>query len=82
MTYSWEEVKQAVERVEDVRLERELAIAEADGGHAPRKPFLLQRMRPYLEVLGAMLVGVYVAISCMIFNFLVFVWLFHVNFNA
>ena len=82
MTYSWEEVKRAVERVEDARLEQGLAEAEVDEGHMMRRVYLLQRMRPYLEILGALAVGVHVAVITLMFNFLLFVWLFHVNFFA
>lgn len=82
MTYSWEEVKRAVERVENARLEQELVRAEAAEGHAPRKAYLMQRLRPHLEVAGGVLLGVYVAVMVMILNFLIFVWLFHVNFDA
>lgn len=81
MMYSWEEVKRAVERVEDARLEQGLAEAEAAEGHKMRRVYLLQRTRPPLEILGALLVGVHIAVMTLIFNFLLFVWLFHVNFD-
>jgi hypothetical protein len=80
--YSWEEVKRAVERVEDARLDQELARAEVEDGNAPRRAYLFHSLRPHLEAFGAMLVGIYVAVMVLILNYLVFVWLFHVNFSA
>ena len=79
--YSWEEVKRAVERTEDARLEHSLSESEAAAGHVPPGRYMVQQTRPYLEVLGALLVGFEAALLAVGFNYLLFVWLLHVNFE-
>lgn len=79
--YSWEEVKRAVERTEDARLEHSLSESEVAEGFVPRRRYMVQRTRPYLEVLGAVLVGFEAALVTVGFNYLLFVWLLHVNFD-
>jgi hypothetical protein len=79
--YSWEEVKRAVERTEDARLEHSLSESEAAEGYVPPRRYIVQRTRPYLQVLGALLVGFEAALITLGFNYLLFVWLLHVNFG-
>jgi len=82
MPYSWEEVKQAVERNEDTQLGRLLAAQEIAEGHVGRRFFLIERTRTYLELLGGMVVGLHVAVMTLVFNYLLFVWILHVNFDS
>lgn len=79
MSYSWEEVKRAVERNENARLEHSLAEGEVTAGHVARGLYLVQRTRPYLELLGGLIVGLHVAVTTLVFNYLLFVWILHVN---
>lgn len=81
MTYSWEEVKRAVERVEDAHLERRLADAEIPNAQNSRSFYVIRRMRPLLEALGGVAVGLHVAVMTLIFNYILFVWLLHINFD-
>jgi hypothetical protein len=81
MSYSWDEVKLAIEREETAQLERELGDREVREGRVPSGDFLMRRMRPYLEVAGAMVAGLHVTIMTLAVNFLVFVWILHVNFE-
>ena len=78
---SWEDVKRSVELREDARLERSLAEAELTEGHVARGFYMMQRARPYLEVLGGMVVGLYASLMTLAFNYLLFVWLLHINFD-
>ena len=80
MSYSWEETKQAVEREEDARLERLLAEGEATAGHVPSGFYPVQRARPYLELFGGLVMGVYAGMMTLVFNYLLFNWILHVNF--
>jgi hypothetical protein len=79
--YSWEEVKRAVERKEDARLEHSLIESEVTEGYMVHGYYLVQRTRPYMEVLGALLVGLQASLMTLGFNYLLFVWLLHVNFD-
>jgi hypothetical protein len=79
--YSWDEVKRAVERSEDARLEHSLAESEVSEGHVARGFYLVQRTRPYLEVLGGLIVGIHAAVMTLALNYLLFVWILHVNFD-
>ena len=78
---SWEDVKRSVERREDARLERSLAEAEVIEGHVAPGFYMMQRTRPYLEVLGGIVVGLYASLMTLAFNYVLFVWLLHVNFD-
>jgi hypothetical protein len=78
--YPWEQVKQAVERSEDLRLDYSLAEEEVRAGHVARGYYLVQRTRPYLEVIGALVVGIHAGVMTLVFNFLLFVWIMHINF--
>ena len=80
MWYSWDEVKRAVERNEDARLQHSLAETEITDGHLVRGFYLVQRSRLYLELIGGVAVGVHAAVMVLIFNYVLFVWILHVNF--
>ena len=81
MAYLWEEIKRAVERVEDVRMEHWLAKAEADDGYRTRGSHWVRGTRKILESLGALILGLHVAVMTLLFNYVLFVWLLHVNFD-
>jgi hypothetical protein len=81
MPYTWEEVKQAVERHEDAQLTRSLAEQEIAQGHIGRGFFLIKRTAPFLELLGGVVVGLHAAVLTLIFNYLLFIWILHVNFD-
>lgn len=79
--YSWDEVKRAVERKEDARLEQSLAESEVAEGHMARRVYLVERTRPYLEALGGLVFGLHASLMALGFNYLLFVWILHVNFD-
>ncbi len=82
MPYTWEEVKQAVEQREDAQLRRLLAEQEIAEGHVERRFFLIERTRPFLDVLGGLIVGVHAAVLTLVFNYLLFIWILHLNFDS
>lgn len=79
--YTWEEIKQAVEREEDARLVRSLSDAELREGRVARRFYLVQRMRPFLEAMGGLVLGLHASLLALGFNYLLFVWILHVNFD-
>jgi hypothetical protein len=81
MAYTWDEVRQSVEREENARLERELAEREIRDGRVPAFDLIVARTRPGLEIAGAVVAGLHVALMTLVFNFLLFVWILHVNFD-
>ncbi len=81
MSYSWEQVKLAVEREENRRLDDESAHMEVAEGHAPRGFYVVRRTRPSLTIVGGVVMGLHVAVISLIFNYLAFVWILHVNFD-
>jgi hypothetical protein len=62
-------------------LERSLSEAEVKEGFVSRGFYLVQRTRPYLEVLGGIVVGIHASLMVLAFNYVLFVWLLHVNFD-
>lgn len=82
MPYTWEEVKQAVERREDAQIGRLLAEQEITEGHVERRFFLIERSRTFLELLGGLVVGLHAAVLTLVFNYLLFIWILHVNFDS
>jgi hypothetical protein len=80
--YTWGEVKQAVERAEDARLVRSFSDAEVEQGRVKRRFYLVQRTRPLLEGLGGIVLGVHACLMALAFNYLLFVWILHVNFDG
>jgi hypothetical protein len=81
MAYPWDEVKRAVERVENAQLERWLVEAETLEIHRTRSFYLVRRVHPFLEALGALAVGLNTAVMVLIFNYLLFNWILHINFG-
>jgi hypothetical protein len=79
--YTWDEVKQAVEREEDARLARSLSDAEVREGRLARRFYLVRRLRPLLEALGGVVLGLHASLLALGFNYLLFVWILHVNFD-
>jgi len=79
--YSWEEVQRAVKHEEDKRLEESLAELEVKEGHVVHGIYVMRRSRPYVTLLGGLVVGLYVSLITMAFNYLLFVWILHVNFD-
>lgn len=80
-TYSWEQIRTAVERFEDGLFARRSAEAAAGGGREPRFLTFLRRSLPFVEVAGGIALGILVAVMTLIFNYLLFVWILHVNFS-
>jgi hypothetical protein len=81
MPYSWEDIKRAIERTEDARLRQELTEREIAEGRVRRGFYLVRRSRLAFQVIGGVVTGIHVAVMVLIFNFLLFVWLLHVNFD-
>lgn len=82
MPYTWEEVKQAVERNEEARLVRMLEEREVAEGRVSEHFYLVRSTRKFLDLLGGVVVGIHVAVMTLAFNYLLFLWILHVNFDS
>lgn len=80
MSYSWDEIKEVIERVEQERVIDELSSLEHKEGFVKKQISLTERSSPYLVFLGELVVGVGIGVFSMIFNFILFVWLLHIEF--
>ncbi len=80
MPYSWDEIKTVIERIENEKEMDKLEILEHEEGFMRIQPSLTEKTKSYLEFLGEFSVGVIVGIITIIFNFLLLVWLLHLEF--
>ncbi len=80
MSYSWDEIKGVIERIENERLIDELSLLEQEEGFVKKQLPLTETIRPYLEFLGILSMGLGIGIFSIIFNYLLFVWLLHLGF--
>ena len=80
MSYSWDEIKVVIERRENERLKDELSFIEQKEEFVGKYVSVTERTKTYLEFLGELSIGVSIGIFSIIFNFLLFVWLLHIEF--
>jgi hypothetical protein len=81
MLYPWNEIKRVIERIEYDRVVDELSSLEYRDGFVQRRPTLTDKTKGYLDFLGKLSVGICVGIFAVMFNFLLFVWLIHIEVN-
>lgn len=81
MSHPWDKIKEVIEKIENERIMNELSLLEQQEGFVKPQPSLLDRKRSYLEFLGKLVVGIGVAFFTIMFNFLLFVWLLHIEFD-
>lgn len=82
MSYPWNQIAEVIERTEYGKVLSELSLLEQQDGFVERRVTLTDRMKGYLDFLGKLSVGVSVGIFTVIFNFLLFVWLLHIEVNS
>lgn len=76
-----EEVLTILERRERKKILSQLQGLAEKTGHIPSRPFLLlEKIAFPLQCFGGMLIGVFFGIFTLVFNFLLFVWLLHLEF--
>ena len=80
MTDSWDDIKDIIEKNENRRMAEFYSRLEVQEGHLEAGSGLSGRKNDYLKVLGALSMGLSAGIFAMIFNFLLFVWLLHIEF--
>jgi len=80
MSNSWDDIKDIIEKVENKRMTEFFSLLEVQDGHLEAKYTFAGRKNDYLKFLGALSTGVSAGIFTMIFNFLLFVWLLHIEF--
>jgi hypothetical protein len=74
------DIRQNIEAVERKKALAALAALEVDEGFVPPGDGFSEKARSRLEFGGALLVGVMLGFMTLVFNFMLFVWLFHVEF--
>jgi hypothetical protein len=80
MSYPWDKIREVVEEIEKERLIKELSLLEQKAGTVKKGFLLTEGTKFYLEFLGMLSLGLGVGIFSLIFNYILFVWLLHLEF--
>ena len=76
-----EEILTILEKMEQKRFFNQIQSQAEEEGHIPPMPFLfLKEMSHPLQYMGGILLGIFLGVSILVFNFLVFVFLLHLQF--
>ena len=81
MPYPWNKIKEIIERIEYDRVVNELSLLEYQDGFIERQRTLTDKTKGYLDFLGKLSIGICVGFFTIMFNFVLFVWLIHVEVN-
>jgi len=81
MSYPWNKIEEVAERIEYERVLNELSLLEQQEGFVGKRLPLTERMKGYLELLGGLSLGISVGFFTVILNFLLFVFLLHIEVN-
>src|SRR4030042_2217040 len=81
MPYSWNQIEEVIERTEYERALSELSLLEQHEGFVRKQLTLTDRTKRYLDFLCKLYVGLGVGIFTVMFNFLFFTWLLHIEVN-
>jgi cell division protein FtsN len=81
MSYPWNQIEEVIERTEYERVLSELSLLEQHEGFVRKQLTLTDRTKRYLDFLGKLCVGLGVGIFTVMFNFLFFTWLLHIEVN-
>lgn len=80
MSYSLEEIKTIIESIETEKIIAELSLAKKDEEFVKETYTLLDKTKSYLGILGLIITGISCGVITLILNYLIFVWLFHLEF--
>lgn len=76
-----EEILTILEKKEKKRFLNQLQSKSEEEGHIPPMPFLFLRwMACHLQYTGGILFGIFLGVFILVFNFLLFTYLLHVQF--
>lgn len=76
-----EEIQAILEKKERKRFFEQIQNQAEDEGHIPPMPFLfLKKMSCPLQYMGGILFGIFLGVFILVFNFLLFVFLLHLQF--
>ncbi|MFN3532497.1 MAG: hypothetical protein ACK41Q_08325 [Candidatus Brocadia sp.] len=76
-----EEILAILEKNERKHLLNQFQVQSEKEGHIPPTPFLLlKKTAPPLQYTGGILLGIFLGVSILVFNFLLFVFLLHLQF--
>lgn len=80
MSYSWEEIKDLIEKVESKRVIDSFLVREAQEAAMEAECGLTRGEKEYLNFIGVLCAGISAGLFTIIFNFIFFVWLLHIEF--
>ncbi|MFV1951241.1 MAG: hypothetical protein ACC630_04690 [Nitrospinota bacterium] len=75
-----EERKKDIEKEEYWQIISRLQAKEVMKGNVPPLRLINRKTRPFLEITGEVLLGIFIAEISLILNFIVFIFLFHIEF--
>lgn len=76
-----EEILTILEKKERKRFFNQIQAQSEKEGHVPHTPFLvLKKTSRPLQYMGSILLGIFLGVSILVFNFLLFVFLLHLQF--
>ena len=76
-----EEILTIREKKERKRFFRQIQNQAEEEGHIPPMPFLfLRKISHPIQYMGGIIFGIFLGVSILVFNYLVFVFLLHVQF--
>lgn len=79
MLYPWNTIKEVIERTEYDRVLSEFSLLEQQEGFVERRFILTDKTKGYLDFLGKLSVGISVGVFTLMFNFLLFTWVLHME---
>ena len=80
MATSWDEIKELIEQTESEKAARSLSLQEQQEGYFIKQLTLAETKSGYLGVFGGIALGVVVGIFTLIFNYIFFVFILHIQF--
>jgi hypothetical protein len=75
-----EEILAILEKIEQKRVLNQIQLQAKEDGHIPPLPFLLlKKLARPLQYTGGIIIGIFLGIFILFFNFLLFVFLLHLQ---
>ncbi|NWF52469.1 MAG: SPOR domain-containing protein [Nitrospirae bacterium] len=79
--FSLENIRKIIEKIEHEKVINETTLLEQQEGYLEKRIPLTDKTKGYLNFLGWLLVGTSIGVLSVIFNFLLFSWLLHLELN-
>jgi hypothetical protein len=79
--FSLENIRKIIEKIEYEKVINEITLLEQQEGFLEKRIPLTDKTKDYLNFLSWLLVGISIGVLTIIFNFLLFSWLLHIEVN-